>query len=148
MWCWQWCDCRRMEVIYGPESPSFFTLFKFKAHLSYIRRRQFTSRISTLDSQATSPNSFLKHRNVHPQIRRKGRICIRRYIWWVQFILERSICLFRGIPSASKELPRDEDQVQNLWDQEIALVKLGELYRDRKWDLFIPLGYILPKELV
>ena len=26
-----------------------------------------------------SPNSFLKQRNVHPQIQRKGRICIRRY---------------------------------------------------------------------
>ena len=63
-------------------------------------------------------------------------------------ILERSIYLFREIASASKELPRDEDQVQNLWDQNIAFVKLGELYRDRKWDLFISLGYILAKQLV
>ena len=71
-----------------------------------------------------------------------------QYIWWVQFILERSIYLFREIASASKEPLRDEDKVQNLWDQEIALVKLGESYRDQKWDLFIPLGYILPKQLV
>ena len=77
---WQWCDCRRMKAIYGPELPSFSTLFKFKAHLSYIHRRQFNSRISTLDWQATSPNSFLRQRNVHREIRRKGRICItRRY---------------------------------------------------------------------
>jgi 26S proteasome regulatory subunit N6 len=34
--------------------------------------------------------------------------------------------------STSKEPPRDEDQAQNLRDQEIALVKLGELYRDQK----------------
>ena len=36
------------------------------------------------------------------------------------------------IASTSKEPPRDEDQAQNLRDQEIALVKLGELYRDQK----------------
>ena len=49
-----------------------------------------------------------------------------------QFILARSIYQCRKIASTSKEPPRDEDQAQNLRDQEIALVKLGELYRDQK----------------
>ncbi|CAA7266757.1 unnamed protein product [Cyclocybe aegerita] len=32
----------------------------------------------------------------------------------------------------SKEPPKNDEQVQNLRDQEVALVKLGELYRDQK----------------
>lgn len=34
--------------------------------------------------------------------------------------------------SSSSEPPRDDEQAQVLRDQEIALVKLGELYRDYK----------------
>lgn len=34
--------------------------------------------------------------------------------------------------STAKEPPRDEEQAQNLRDQEIALVRLGELYRNQK----------------
>ncbi|KAF8163850.1 PCI domain-containing protein [Crassisporium funariophilum] len=34
--------------------------------------------------------------------------------------------------STADEPPRDGDQAQNLRDQEVALVKLGELYRDQK----------------
>ena len=82
-----------------------------------------------------SPNSFLKQRNVHPQIQRKGKICIRKYytIHLVSPVYSSTINLpISKIASTSKEPPRDEDQAQNLRDQEIALVKLGELYRDQK----------------
>ncbi|KAJ3511057.1 hypothetical protein NLJ89_g4317 [Agrocybe chaxingu] len=34
--------------------------------------------------------------------------------------------------STSKDPPKNDEQVQNLRDQEVALVKLGELYRDQK----------------
>ena len=40
--------------------------------------------------------------------------------------------LISKLASTSNEPPRDEDQAQNLRDQEIALVRLGELYRDQK----------------